>query len=430
VGETPVDQVVSAVSAADTAWVPILEADDCARAAAAVAGLRARVDAARRDDFLDPSLSAGCAGVAVFYGELARLAAAADVAAEAWLDRAGELLASSMLGASLYAGFPGIGWAADVLAELRGRGDEDVVEEIDAAVLQVLDRVDWDEAHYDLVFGLTGLGVYALQRLPRPAAAASLERVVVELARIAREDERGAYWWTPPPLLLGPHRTQYPDGGVNLGVAHGMPAVIALLAQAHGLGLASDAQFALARRGVEWLLAHAVEAETGPTMPYFVAANAKPGPARLAWCYGDPGVAAALVAAGQDADQPAWIDAALELALVAAARPPEQSGVTDAGLCHGSAGLGHLFNRIYQTTREPWLLETARSWFEHALRQLEDDEAPFNGLGILEGATGVALALLAATREVEPLWDRMFLVAPATHARESQWAEPLRGNSG
>ena len=98
--------------------------------------------------------------------------------------------------------------------------------------------------------------------------------------------------------------------------------------------------------------------------------------------------------------------------------------MTDAGFCHGSAGLAHLFNRMYQATREPKLADAALLWLEHTLEQCERAEGeltvrpgrarrhvPWNGAGLLEGAAGVALALLAAVTPIEPVWDRMFLVS-------------------
>jgi hypothetical protein len=93
----------------------------------------------------------------------------------------------------------------------------------------------------------------------------------------------------------------------------------------------------------------------------------EPAPSRLAWCYGDPGVAAALLVAAQAVGEKSRERQALEIALHAAARPPEQARVVDAGLCHGAAGLGHLFNRMFQATGEKRLAEAARFWFQRTL---------------------------------------------------------------
>ena len=91
--------------------------------------------------------------------------------------------------------------------------------------------------------------------------------------------------------------------------------------------------------------------------PYGVGPQVSVRPARTAWCYGDPGIAAALLLAGRAMDEPAWEREALDLARTVARRPAGNCGVNDAGLCHGAAGLGHLLNRFYQATGDPsfWL---------------------------------------------------------------------------
>jgi hypothetical protein len=136
-------------------------------------------------------------------------------------------------------------------------------------------------------------------------------------------------------------------------------------------------------------------------------------------------VAAALLLAARCVGELAWERAALAIALRAAARPPEQAGVRDAGLCHGAAGLGHLFNRLYQASGEPRLAEAARFWFRRTLELRhpghgiagfaaftpEREERWVDEPGLLTGAAGIALALLAAATPVVPAWDRMLLVS-------------------
>ena len=104
--------------------------------------------------------------------------------------------------------------------------------------------------------------------------------------------------------------------------------------------------------------------------------------------------------------------------------------IRDAGLCHGAAGLAHLFNRMFQTTGDERLAEAARFWFQWTLsfRQPGEGIAGFRSWkmdpggetswqtdsGLLEGAPGIGLALLAAVSPVEPAWDRVFLVSLRT----------------
>src|SRR4029079_16935527 len=106
----------------------------------------------------------------------------------------------------------------------EGEEDEDPIQEIDEALLAPLARSPW-LGEYDLIGGLAGLGVYALERLPRPAARTLLERVVDRLAELSEEMEEGAAWFTPPERLPEWQREIHTKGYYNLGVAHGLPGV-------------------------------------------------------------------------------------------------------------------------------------------------------------------------------------------------------------
>jgi class I lanthipeptide synthase len=389
----------------------------------------------------NPSLASGSAGLAVCAGQLARTRPGQATAETALthLEDAVDLLATEPLTSSLYSGFAGIAWAVEVVDRLLGTEGEDRNGDIDEALASLLPRYPQD-APYDLINGLTGLGAYALARWPGPGATACLLGVVDQLARRAREDQDGIYWWTPS-SWRGLRGERYWPAGVDLGVAHGIAGVIPFLARVHRLGLARPVVRPLLDGAVGWLLAHLVDTACGPTVPYFVADGVEPGPARSAWCYGDPGVAMALLLAARDVGDLAWATAATGLALRAAARPAGQAGVTDAGLCHGSAGLAHLFNRLYQLTAEPALADAARFWIERTLdlcsAAAPDESAsgaaapgtaapgaaaparvplaaappPYSGPGLLEGAAGVVLALEAAASPAEPVWDQMLLVS-------------------
>jgi hypothetical protein len=129
-----------------------------------------------------------------------------------------------------------------------------------------------------------------------------------------------------------------------------------------------------------------------------------------------------------------WEREALEIARRTAAHPPDQAGVRDAGLCHGAAGLAHLFNRMYQATGEARLAAAARFWFERTL----DMRRPGRGIagysayhprekessswnddpGLLSGAAGIALSMMSAITPIVPSWDRMLLVSLPPTARE------------
>jgi hypothetical protein len=415
-------------------WQPLLEDTLKDRPWESVQAILADLPPPGQDPAGDPSLAGGTAGLALLHGYLAQaeqqglraagfIPAGTTPAARLCLRHATVAVADNPTSASLYSGLTGVGWALTHLqSRLPGLDGEDDLGEIDDVLLRHLDQSPWPD-DYDLISGLVGFGVYALERLPRPAAMACLQRVIDRLAETAEHRAEGITWWTDPAWLPADTRAQSPRGYYNLGLAHGVPGVIALLGQACAAEVAVARARPLLEGAVRWLLA-----QQGPGgFAALVEPGAAEKPARLAWCYGDPGVAAALLWAARCVAEPAWEREALAIARRAAQRPPEQSGVVDAGLCHGAAGLGHLFNRMFQATGQPWLAEAARSWLERALAmrrpgrgpggyaawQLGDDGVRtwVPDAGLLTGAVGIALALLAATTAIEPAWDRMLLAA-------------------
>ncbi|HEX4494200.1 MAG TPA: lanthionine synthetase C family protein [Thermoanaerobaculia bacterium] len=417
------------------AWSPILDGALAVRADAAITAVAAAV----KGTSLPPRhtgapLAAGEAGIALFYAYLdrARPGAGHGETAEGWLDRAFDVLVSSAQSPSLFGGFTGVAWVAEHLREPEMEEDaeaDDPNADIDAALLRYLRQTPW-RYHYDLTAGLVGYAVYALERLPRPSAVTSLELVVEHLAEIAQARPEGLAWHTPLELLPEPNRPWNPQGNDNLGIAHGTPGVIAVLARICAAGIAVERVRSLLAGAVPWLLAQKLPSGGRSVFPYMVGREIPLRPARTAWCYGDPGIALALLAAGRAAAEPEWEREALALARTVAQRPPEDCGVDDAGLCHGAAGLGHVLNRLYQATGDPEILTAARAWFERALGFWEPGrgiggfltftppEDDFERLewneeaGFLTGSAGIALTLLAATGTVDPAWDRLLLLSP------------------
>jgi hypothetical protein len=215
-------------------------------------------------------------------------------------------------------------------------------------------------------------------------------------------------------------------------VAHGVPGVIALLGVVAGQGDAELAGAAARARelgagATRWLRARPLPPDPRGRFPAMITRDAKQAErARTAWCYGDLGIAVALwsTAVRTGADATEW----RELALECAQRPAELCGVADPNLCHGAAGLAHLCNRFFQASGDERFRRAARGWFEQTLAMRRPGEGIAGFLGqrsrtpgaggppelgavpdFLDGAIGVALALLAGIGHDEPGWDRLLL---------------------
>lgn len=446
-------------------WRPLLEGELADRAWEAVGAIAEALEswspASEPAEGMRESSAAiggGTAGRALFHGYLAEAggpgAERHAERADQLLDQAIESLATVPMSPGLYSGFTGVAWAAEHLDRLLGGetagdeadddegDDEDMNAEIDEALLTALDRGSWT-GDYDLISGLVGFGVYAVERIPRPSAVRCLEAIVDRLDETAEKRGQEVTWFTPPEMLPSRNREQTPLGYYNLGVAHGVPGVIALLADACRLGVRQERARPLLEGAARWVMAQQLAGQPGSCYPSWVEPGIGPRPSRLAWCYGDPGIAATLLYAARALQMEEWERAALAIATHAAKAKPEDAGVRDAGLCHGAFGLAHLYNRIHQAAGGDLFADAARLWYRLGLemRKPEGGIAGFETWGpnpdgelgweadpgFLTGVAGIGLALLAAVTSVEPEWDRLLLTAISPCERGNAQGQEAHG---
>jgi lantibiotic modifying enzyme len=414
-------------------WVPLLDrshADAALRSLAEVTEVLQNLDQHREIDHEfrgQPfSLGSGGAGIALFFAYLEKsgLSLGARQSAFEQMNRAIEAVASQYTGPSLYSGFTGVGWAAEHVTKLLAESGDDLNSDLDSALEQYVGTSPWKD-DYDLISGLAGVGVYCLERPGSPTANHALELIVDRLYEMAERSEDAVTWFTPPSLLIRMQTERYPEGFYNLGVAHGVPGVIALLGRTCSSGIAKEKASWLLERAVTWLLKQRLPDGASSSFADVILPNGpQSGHCRLAWCYGDAGIAAALLLAARCAGNQSWEEQALAIARRAARRDPGTSGVTDACVCHGSAGLAHIFNRIYQATHDELYADAARYWLDRTLK-FRDPAKGAAGyltwgageketvelqpkLGLIQGIAGIGLVLLTALSDVEPSWDRIF----------------------
>jgi lantibiotic modifying enzyme len=349
-------------------------------------------------------------------------------------EQAIDSFSQASLGLGLFGGRTGMAW---LLAHAVEEADEDEEQDSFLGIDTSLGRLLFEapEKHgYDLISGLVGFGVYLLERLPHRRALELLETLVQCLENLSQPAPSGVTWHTPPALLPAWQREEAPDGYYNVGLAHGVPGIIGLLAQIHEAQIAQEQTQALLEKAVDWLLAQKIPSSSKPQFPGWVVVNKNPTPTRVAWCYGDLGISLVLLLAARCMGNQAWEEEALAIARNVSKLSPEESGILDAGLCHGSAGNAHLYNRLYQATGEQafaeaalesftWTLDFRRpgrgiAGFQHYFPSKTDDGPPWrDDVSFLTGAAGVGLALLAATSHVEPNWDGLLLTAVSPKLR-------------
>ena len=266
-------------------------------------------------------------------------------------------------------------------------------------------------AEYDLFYGLTGIGALLLRLAPDSDELGDLLRYTARLTEPRRHD--GGIvpgWWVdhdPDPLL------PTPGGHANIGMAHGAAGLLALLAHAHHHGYRVPGQREAIERLCAWFDHWQQDSPDGPWWPQWLTRTAltsgRPDqhhPGKPSWCYGTPGVARALqLAALATADSAR--QAAAEHALAACLTEPQLDRLTDAGLCHGIAGLYQTAWRAAADSATPAIIRQLPA----IAARLTHGADTCTGEGLLTGRIGVALTVeTIRTGQLHTGWDTCLLI--------------------
>lgn len=422
----------------------------------------------------DPVSLEGSAGAALFLAELAGRDPGRLPAAHAHLSVAARAL-NGTASAGLYHGPAAVLAAAQSCARLGGHYPrlrhqltEHVAGELLSKIAAAPPRTGVDWSAYDVISGAAGTGRLLLgavvegdpqeRAAAEPALRATLTRLTALSRPVTVEGHRVPGWWVPGSLQATPaDRDLFPRGDFNLGLAHGIAGPLTLLALCAEAGVTVDGQLAAVHRMGRWLADRTDHDADGPyweprlafddelvrgaggrTPPSDHAAAASGG----AWCYGAVGIANALARAARLTGEADWHRLAVEGARALLRRPATEHHLKGPTLCHGRAGFLQSMWRLGRLTGDRELLDLTASLAE-GLAALADPEAPFgfrhlspvrsdrgwdrtqhlrpvdNG-GLLEGAAGVAAALLSALPGGPaasgapgdgPHWDRVLLLS-------------------
>ncbi len=186
-----------------------------------------------------------------------------------------------------------------------------------------------------------------------------------------------------------------------LGPAHGFAGNVFALAQGEALTTARRAE--LEARAIAVVAHDAVCRDGLAQWPPALELPRKPQPIRTQWCHGAPGIITSFAKlAVNDGQLTALLLAGGELTWCAG---PLRKG---ANLCHGTAGNGYAFLKLFERTGDEVWLERARAFAMHAIEQVELQKAEY-GRGqftLWTGDLGTVLYLkscLNATADIPAL---------------------------
>ncbi len=213
----------------------------------------------------------------------------------------------------------------------------------------------------------------------------------------------------------------------NLGLAHGLPSIVIVLSKLFGKTNKKEMCFELISNLLSFIKKHKKTNEFSLFPDSVDGHNKIDKSGRLAWCYGDLGIASAFWQAGKVFNNKSWNDEAIDILIFnSKKRDLKLCGIKDACFCHGTSGVAHIFNRFYLETNISEFENASRFWLNETLKKSEWKEGSVqfknwknsdigfqNDLGLLEGTTGVGLVLLGflLNKKEDLNWDKCFLLS-------------------
>ncbi|AOT10071.1 lanthionine synthetase C family protein [Pseudoalteromonas luteoviolacea] len=285
----------------------------------------------------------------------------------------------------LSSGLAGQAWVLEFFNQAdKEEYDAELLEDVDELFIQALDYHPWP-GEIEMVLGLSGYAPYAARRSQFSDQSKLYSIIVSGLESTATYFDNGHIAWSQPKESIYRFDTddrEKPE--YNLGLAHGVPGMIAALLPALNIPSLKARAAKLISGACDWLLEH----QTGHDHAYSCygsCAGESDPKSRLGWCYGDLTIALILARAGYGLDRPSYIERAREIAVHAAKRDDKSAYINDAGLCHGFVGLALIFQIVNKIMPDPKLAEATQYWVDYSLTAYRE-----RGLSALHSYNGVS----------------------------------------
>lgn len=321
---------------------------------------------------------------------------------------------------SFSSGIIGILWLNNYFIKIGLADSENIDKDLLELVHEYSLRMISKNKTYDFIHGGLGALIYYNSFINNNTYNEKISELVKETIKISYQKNDLIFWDDILTKNLNPDEN-YHDNFTTFGLSHGIPSILMILSKAYKI--VCDKQIAIViEKGVNYLLTYEFKV---PTFSYFPCNSANMIPSRLAWCYGDLGIANMLYLLGKQFSNNEWLAKSLEIFNKSAGRNDlNLNSVTDAGICHGTSGISHIFRRMYLRTGSNVFLKAYDYWINETLKMAKFenglagykanhgiDEGWINESGFLEGIAGIGLVLLSSISNEAPDWDECLLLS-------------------
>lgn len=327
---------------------------------------------------------------------------------------------SSSISPDFATGLAGVGWTIEHLAQNNfiNANTNKIIGNLDDYLYPFMIQYIRG-GYYDYLHGALGIGLFYLSRSSNPKPRLYLATLVDELEKQGIRANDSVAWLK---------KTKDSDHSeYNLSLSHGSASIIVLLSRIYQAGIHQKKVAKLIIEATNFLLSS--KQDSKKYIYHFPGWVSKEKPiqgGRLAWCYNDLGVSAALWQAGKLIGNKRWEREAINILLnTIPIIEPIKTRVLDVGICHGAIGIAHVYHRMYTYTNNKAFKDAAIYWFEQSLcmATFKDGLAGYksfrdidyggwlNEYGFLQGIIGIGLSMISAVSDIKPTWDRALLLS-------------------
>lgn len=280
--------------------------------------------------FNELSLSHGLPALCALYGELSEQYPNEgwDVLGHQYMKKIGKQINQHGFSSlSMFTGLAGVGLAAVCLSKGGERYQNfisninQVIEERIEEIIDYLKQKPYPNMDdYDAISGVAGIASYCLlfpQEMKKSITL--ILKYIVDLSQDKQiEDIKAPGWYIPPENSFSEmEKRNWPSGFFNIGLSHGIPALLIVLCNAKKLNIYVDGQDECIQKLADFLIKFQIKDENGAYWGTHVSLEEyKNGSVlnkntRDAWCYGTPGVAYSLLITGKTLKNQSYIDCAV-----------------------------------------------------------------------------------------------------------------------
>ncbi len=290
---------------------------------------------------------------------------------------------------SLVSGLCGIGWFIEYLAQNQfiENNTNEVLSDID----DLFKNSIYNLLDFSLANGMISYGMYFLSRITNPDNISIAQKeILVYIVNYLN--------------CFLPEEISDANEPENLTLQQGYLAVIPFFCHLHKANIHNFAVLRILEKYVKFILKSEKQQNTALRFPNQV----YKGTCFLQWDCGDLAVANVLLQAAKISNNKEWESKALEIALrTTLVKEIESPAMLTI---NGTAGITHLYNRLYQHYHLPELKEAAIYWLDKTLGILETQKNVPTENGLINGLAGTGLVLMAVISETEPTWDSALLI--------------------